>query len=166
MVKRAATVAAVGLLVVGGLTAAGKWRDGRLAECGRRSTTLAALDLLSQGPEGFRADDPSAECDPDSVVASASRQFTAAGGPAVDQLAGRAAAPADESAVTAFYQRLLATAHWEIATRKPAPGPNPAALCATKQLDFGKAHLTLSFPTANMYEISVADSVDAGARCV
>lgn len=166
MLKRVLSVAAVGLVAVGGLTAAGKWRDGRITECGRRSTSLAALDVLDRQPDGFRPDAPYAQCDTDRVVAFASRQFTAVGGPGVDQLAGHVAAPVDESAVTEFYRQALAGAQWEIATRKPAPGPNAATLCATKHLDFGQAHITLSFPVTGMYEVAVSDSADAGARCV
>lgn len=166
MVKRVVIVAAVGLVVVGGLTAAGKWQDERIAECGERSASLATVDLLKSSPDGFRGDVPTAECDEDRVVAYASRQFTVVGGPGVDQLAGRVATPVDQSAVTAFYRRLLESAQWQISTRQPAPGPNAATLCATKRLDFGKAHVTLSFPTTGMYEVAVSDSADAGARCV
>jgi hypothetical protein len=165
VVKRVATVVAVGLLVVGGLAAAGKWRDGRIAECGQRSAGLATLDVLESRPDGFRADPPTAGCDEDRVAAYASRQFTSVGGPAVDQLAGRVAATVDEPAVTAFYRQLLENARWQISARQPAPGPDAAPLCATKQLDFGKAHISLSFPVTGMYEVAVSDSADAGARC-
>jgi hypothetical protein len=166
VMKRVVVVAAVGVVVVGGLTAAGKWRDGRVAECGKRSAGLATVDLLKSSPDGFRGDAPTSECDEDRVVAYASRQFMVVGGPGVDQLAGRVAATVDQSAVTAFYRRLLESSQWQISTRKPAPGPNAATLCATKRLDFGQAHVTLAFPATGMYEVAVSDSADAGARCV
>jgi hypothetical protein len=166
MLKRTALVSAGVLLAAGGLFAADKWHDGRVAECERRSTDLSAIDLLSRQPDGVQPDAPYAGCDQESVVAYAGRQFVTVTGPAVDNLTGRVAARLDEAAVTAFYRQALISAGWQISTRTPAPGPNAASLCATKKLAFGEANANLSFPVTGTYDLFVADDINAGARCV
>jgi hypothetical protein len=165
MLKRVLAVGAGVLLVGGGLAGAGKWRDGRIAACEQRGTRLAALEELDRRPDGFRPDAPTAGCDTDRVVAYAARQFTAVNGPGVDQLTDRVAGSVDESAVTGFYRQMLTDAAWTVSTRTPAPGENAASLCASKKTASATTYVNLSFPVGTMYEIFVADSADAGARC-
>ena len=162
MPKRLIFALAVVLLAAGTMVVAGRWHESQVAECHRRSTDLAALDLLTVTPGDVQADAPFAGCDAERVVAYAGRQFTALTGPAVDTLTGRVAAAVDDGAVIAFYRRTLTAAAWQISSRAPAPGPGAAALCATRELPFGTAYVALSFPLAATYEVYVADAPGTG----
>ncbi|WP_412746777.1 hypothetical protein [Krasilnikovia sp. MM14-A1004] len=167
MLKRIAIVGATALLIVVGVGAAGRWHDGQIATCKQRSTRLAALELLNRRPDGFRPLDSASGCDDERAVAYASAQFSTRAGPDVDRLVDRAAVDIDEQAVTGFYRQLLEGADWRIFTRKAKPGPDAAALCASKELAFGTVYVDLSFPVAGMYEVSVSDyTPDSGANCV
>lgn len=166
MWKRAGGVAVGVVLAAGGLAAAGEWNDARIAACEQRSARLSALDLLDRHPEGFQPLPPGFGCDSDRVVAFASRQFMATNGPTVDVLSGRVAASVEEQDVTAFYQHVLKDGGWQISTRKAAPGPNAASLCARKELPFGKTYINLSFRVDGMYELMAADAADTGAVCL
>jgi hypothetical protein len=99
-------------------------------------------------------------------VAFASRQFIATNGPTVDASSDRVAANVEEQDVTAFYQHALRDGEWQVSTRKAAPGPNAASLCARKELPFGETYINLSFRVDGMDELMAADVADAGAVCL
>src|SRR5256885_11827542 len=91
MWNRIVAAGATVVLSVGGWTLASRWDDHRVAACEQRSTRLSALDVLNRRPDGFQPDSsPAAGCDVDRVVAYASRQFLAVGGPRGDALDGHA----------------------------------------------------------------------------
>ncbi|MBL7261321.1 hypothetical protein [Paractinoplanes lichenicola] len=161
MSRRLIAVGASLVLGAAALVAVDSWHDRRIERCDRESARLAGIDLLGQGPDGFRPDPPASGCDVDRAVAYATRQFIAVGGPGVDRLDGRSTATVDRAAVTAFYRRALEDAAWRISDRVPEPGPNAAALCASKP----QTYVNVSFPAEGLYEVFLADHEDAGARC-
>jgi hypothetical protein len=150
MLKRLVAVGAGVLLVAGGVIAAGRWQDARVAACEQRGGQFAALDLFNRPPGGFQAEPTVAGCDTDRVVAYAIRQFRAPGGPGGDSLADRVVASVDRDAVAAFYRPYLRADGWSIVPR--------GALCATRD----RATFSLSFPVAGSYETRVEDSSGCG----
>jgi hypothetical protein len=166
MLKRGSAVGAGVVLALGGVTAAGKWHEHRVAVCAQRGAVLAAIDLFRRHPDGFRLDEPYSGCDSESVVAFAGWRFASTGGPTGDALADRVVVDVDERAVTDFYRQVLRSAGWQISGRTPAPSADAAALCASTTLRSGKTHVTLSFLDDGAYEVLVSDSVEAGPRCV
>jgi hypothetical protein len=163
--RRVIGFAATALLATAGWIAAGRWDDHRVAACEQRGTRFATLALLTREPDGYHpAGSPAAGCDLDRTVAYASRQFRpTAGGPTGDAgSAGATPATTDRRIVTAFYRALLEDDGWRLSDRAPTPGPDAAALCAGKN----RTYANLSFPPAGGYELTVADTADAGARCV
>jgi hypothetical protein len=139
MVRRAAALSAAVALIGGGVVVADRWHDARVAECRRRSGTIAALGVLSRAPQGFSAD-PYRGCDEESVVAYAGTQYVGV---------------TEQQTVIAYYRQALREDGWQV-----APRDTVAALHASKKMPFGKAYADLSFPTIGLFDLIVSDADD------
>lgn len=138
--------AVVALVVAGGVIAYVWWQDARFTECQRRATTLGAVSLLMEQPNGVQPDTPYSGCDVDRLVAYAGRQYQG---------------EASEQAIVSFYQQIAERDAWLVTPS----GAGVAKLCARKDVGSGTVYMNLSFPLPGTFDLHIADSPDSGAHC-
>ncbi|MFI7599699.1 hypothetical protein [Actinoplanes sp. NPDC049681] len=147
--RKLAIVIVGGLLLVGGLTGAGRRQQDRVGHCHQRAAEWANLALLGTYPDSLQPTGAYSGCDEERVVAYAGRQFNGV----------------VEQQVVDFYRRALAQDGWRVADRVPSPGDSSAVLCARRDIGGVEAYANLAVVTAGTYDLQVADDLDSGARC-
>lgn len=146
MLRRIATFAVVALVFAGSVIAYVRWRDASFTACQSRATTLGAVPLLTEQPNGVQPDPPYSGCDVDRLVAYAGRQSHG---------------EADEQAIVSFYQQVAERDAWVVTPS----GAGVAKLCAKKDVSGGTVYMNLSFPLPGTFDLHLADSPDSGALC-